>query len=75
VDKNLTYKDLPALDSKLTLPEGWKYRTKVLDQDLAINGINAYGKPNQWVVTQDSLQNTYSACWRSGNQTSCNHQP
>jgi hypothetical protein len=75
VDKNLTYKDLPTLGSKLALPAGWRYRTKVLDQDLAINGITADVKPNQWVVTQDSLQNTYSACWKSGSQSSCNIQP
>jgi hypothetical protein len=71
VDKSLTYKDLPTLGRKLKLPAGWKYRTKALDQDLAINGING----TEWRVTQDDLQNTYSACWKSGDQTACNFQP
>lgn len=71
VDQNLTYKDLPTLGDKLQLPAGWKYRTEVLTQNLTINGING----TKWRVTQDNLQNTYSGCWKSGNQTSCNFQP
>ena len=75
VDKNQTMADLPNLGSKLKLPEGWKFRTKVLDQNLTVNGITADGKDNQWRVTQDDLINTYSACWESGGQSSCNYRP
>jgi hypothetical protein len=71
VDPNLTLKDLLNIGPKLNLPAGWKYRTEVLKRDLTINGING----TEWHVTQDALQNKYSACWISGNQTSCNFQP
>jgi len=75
VDKNQTMADLPNLGSKLKLPEGWKFITKVLDQNLTVNGITVDGQDNQWRVTQDDLINTYSACWDSGNQSSCNYRP
>jgi hypothetical protein len=75
VDKNQTYEDLPNLGSKLKLPEGWHFRTVVLDKDLTVNGITVDGKANQWRVTQDDLINTYSACWCSNGQCSCNYQP
>jgi hypothetical protein len=75
VDKNQTMADLPNLGSKLKLPEGWKFRTVVLTKNLTVNGITADGKDNQWRVTQDDLINTYSACWDSGNQSSCNYRP
>jgi hypothetical protein len=75
VDKNQTYADLPNLGSKLSLPQGWSFRSKVLDQDLTVNGITVDGQPNQWRVTQDDLINTYSACWEYGGQSSCNYRP
>ena len=40
VDPNLSYESLKTLDKKLKLPPGWKYRVKVLDQDLAVGAIN-----------------------------------
>lgn len=72
IDPNLTYEQLPTLGEKLKLPAGWKYRTKTLDQNLTVNGIQP---GNKWRVTQDELRNTYSACWESGGQKSCNYQP
>ena len=75
VEKNQKYEDLQNLGSKLKLPQGWSFRTKVLDQDLTVNGITVDGQPNQWRVTQDDLINTYSACWESGGQSSCNYRP
>jgi hypothetical protein len=75
VDQNQTMADLPNLGSTLKLPAGWKFRTKTLDQDLTIDGIPEDGKDNQWKVIQDDLRNTYSACWKSGDQTACNFQP
>ncbi|MCU0630790.1 MAG: hypothetical protein MUF37_06535 [Methanoregulaceae archaeon] len=75
VDKNLTYEDLPNLGSRLNLPEGWSYRTKILEKDLTVNGLTCDGKPNQWTVTQDEFINSYSACWECGGQSSCNYRP
>jgi hypothetical protein len=75
VDPDQTYEDLNTLGERLNLPEGWSYRVEVLDQDLEINGITADGKDNQWRVTQDDLVNTYSACWESDGQSSCNYRP
>lgn len=49
----LTMNDLPDLNKQLTLPKGWVYRSRVLDQNLSLiaNGI-AY-------VIQDNLSNSY----------------
>ena len=66
VDPKLTYDDLPNLGSKLKLPPGWKYRTKVLDQDLTIRAVNGVAH-----ITQDELQNTYDACF----ETACTFKP
>ncbi len=66
VDPKLTYDDLANLGSKLKLPPGWKYRVKVLDQDLTILAVNGVAH-----ITQDELQNTYDACF----STACTFQP
>ena len=71
VNPNQTESDLVNLGTTLKLPSGWKFRTKVLDQDMAVNGITCDGKTNQWRVVQDDLVNTYSACWQCGGQSSC----
>lgn len=73
VDKNLTYNDLQTLDNKLKLPLGWEYRVEVLSENLTMDGVGANG--TDWQVTQDNLQNTYSACLVRDNQTTCNIQP
>lgn len=65
----------PAIQSKLTLPEGWKWRTITAPKDLTINGLTENGKTNQWKVIQDNLGDSYSACWTTGGQSSCNYQP
>jgi len=70
VDPNLTYADLPNLGSKLKLPPGWKYRVKVIDQDLTIKAIN--GKAH---ITQDELQNTYDACFEQDGKKACSIKP
>ena len=75
VDPNQTYDDLYNLGSTLKLPDGWKFRSKVLTQDLSVNGVTVDGVPNQWRVTQDNLVNTYSACWEYQGQSSCNYRP
>jgi hypothetical protein len=66
VDPNLTYEDLQTLDKKLNLPAGWKYRTKVLDQDLTIKAVNGHAR-----IVQDDLENTYDACF----DTACSYKP
>jgi len=69
------YEDLAKLGDRLKLPEGWSFRSKILDQDLTINGITADGKANQWIVTQDAFVDSYSACWEADGQSSCNYRP
>ncbi len=52
-DKNLTIDDLASLGSRLSLPEGWTYSTRTLDEDyeLVTTGL-AY-------VINDDLYNSY----------------
>lgn len=73
VDESLTYDGLETLDTRLELPEGWSYRVEVLDENLTMNGVGTDG--TDWQITQDSLQNTYSACLVKDGQTTCNFQP
>jgi hypothetical protein len=49
----LSVKDLATLGNQLKLPSGWKYQSRILDQDLSLvaNGL-AY-------VLQDNLSNSY----------------
>ena len=70
VDPTLSYDDLQTLDKKLNLPEGWKYRVKVLDQDFGVGAINGHAR-----VTQDNLENTYNACFEMDGQKNCTYQP
>ena len=63
VDPTLTYADLPTLDKKLKLPAGWKYRVKVLEQDLTIHAINGVAR-----IVQDDLEGTYNACFEEDGQ-------
>ncbi len=66
VDPNLTYDALAGLGSKLKLPPGWKFRVKVLDEDLAIRAVNGIAH-----IMQDDLENTYDLCGGG----SSNYQP
>jgi hypothetical protein len=70
VDKNLSYDDLMTLDTKLKLSPGWKYRVKVLDQDLGIGAIDGLAN-----VTQDDRENTHNACFEADNKTNCTYKP
>jgi hypothetical protein len=65
----------PNIGSMLTLPSGWTWRTETLTNDLTINGIPENGTTNQWKVVQDGLGDSYSACWTTDGQSSCNYQP
>ncbi len=57
VDPNLTYDALASLGSKLKLPPGWKFRVKVLDEDLTIRAVNGIAH-----IMQDDLENIYDLC-------------
>jgi len=54
VDPNQTYESLKDLGGRLKLPEGWKFRAVVLEQDLVLTPDNGAVK-----ITQDDLGNTY----------------
>ncbi len=70
VNKGETAANLKDLGSQFKqLPPGWKFRVKVLDQDLVI----APKKPPYYgYVTQDEFLNTYQAC---GYDDTCNFVP
>jgi hypothetical protein len=66
VDPNLSYADLQTLEEKLKPAPGWKYRVKVLDQDLTIRAVNGNAR-----IVQDDMENTYDACF----ETACSYKP
>ena len=70
VDKNLSYEDLKTLNTKLKLPPGWKYRAKVLDEDLGVSAIDGLAH-----VLQDDLENTYNSCFDANGQKNCTYKP
>ena len=55
VDPNLSRADLPGLASRLKLPEGWAYESRVLTEELRIDTTSRAAQ-----VTQDDLTNSYS---------------
>ncbi len=54
IDDTLNEATLPALGERLLLPEGWTYRTRILDADYVV--VDQEGIAT---VVQDELQNTY----------------
>jgi len=70
VDPKLTFEDLKTLDTKLKLAPGWKYRVKVLDQDLGIGAIDGVAR-----IVQDDLEGTYNACFEADSKKSCTYKP
>ena len=56
-DPNLKYDSLKDLGNRLKLPPGWKFRVKVLDQDLTIRAVDGIAH-----ILQDDLQDTYDLC-------------
>jgi len=54
IDKTLKMEDLPNLGSRLKLPDGWIYRTRVLDADLRVEGIDGVVE-----VMTDDFGNAY----------------
>ena len=57
VDEALSYEDLETLDDRLSLPDGWRYRVRMLEEDLDVQAIGTA------TVLQDEFQNTYQ--WRA----------
>ena len=55
VDPTLTEDQLPALGSRLNLPEGWTFRTRILDEELIVDTTATIA-----TVLQDELENTYT---------------
>lgn len=66
VDPTLGYDDLAKLGDKLKPAEGWKFRVKVLEQDLTIVAVD--GKAH---LVQDELENSYDGC----SPGACSFQP
>lgn len=54
-DPGLSLDDLPGLAARLTLPEGWRYRTRTLDRPLRVDTTTEKAS-----VLQDDLANSYS---------------
>lgn len=55
VDPALSYDDLPALAERLTLPEGWTFRTRTPETELRVDTSSQAAQ-----VLQDDLTNSYS---------------
>jgi len=55
VDPTLTEDALPGLGARLALPEGWSYRTRVLEEELVVDTSASLA-----TVVQDELENTYT---------------
>ncbi len=55
VDPTLTEEALVTLGDRLDLPDGWSYRTRVLDEELVVDTSASLA-----TVIQDELENTYT---------------
>jgi hypothetical protein len=53
-DPNQKFEDLKDLGSRLKLPEGWKFRSIILEQDLIFMSDKGWAQ-----ITQDDFGNTY----------------
>jgi hypothetical protein len=51
-DPNNTIENLPTLGDRLTLPEGWTYRTRTLEEDLVLSSSYDADPPNTIVLDQ-----------------------
>jgi len=55
VDPTLTEAALGALGERLALPDGWSFRTRILDEELIVDTSATIA-----TVVQDELENTYT---------------
>jgi hypothetical protein len=60
-DPTLVESDLAGLSSRLTLPEGWTYRARTLDEALRVDTTTVVAQ-----VLQDDLGNSYSRVTAAG---------
>jgi hypothetical protein len=57
IDPNNSIENLPTLGERLTLPEGWKFRSRVLDKDMILTSTVDSEPPNTIVL--DELVGNY----------------
>ena len=55
VDAQITEESLPTLGAQLSLPAGWSYRSRVLDNELVIDTTATLA-----TVVQDEFENSYT---------------
>jgi len=55
VDPTLTEANLAGLGERLAMPEGWSFRTRILDDELVVDTTATIA-----TVLQDELENTYT---------------
>ena len=55
MDPTITLESLESLGEKLSMPEGWTYRTRVLDEELVVDTSDHLA-----TVLQDELENSYT---------------
>ena len=55
VDPNMSEESLTTLGERLALPEGWSYRTRVLESELVVDTSASLA-----TVVQDEFENTYT---------------
>jgi hypothetical protein len=55
IDQNMTEESLANLGERLALPEGWSYRTRVLETELVVDTSETLA-----TVVQDEFENTYT---------------
>jgi hypothetical protein len=55
VDQTLTEAGLAGLGKRLALPEGWTFRSRILDDELVVDTMVTIA-----IVLQDELENTYT---------------
>jgi hypothetical protein len=55
VDPSMSEASLTSLGSRLALPEGWTFRSRVLDEELAVDTTSTVA-----TVLQDEFENSYT---------------
>lgn len=55
VDPNMSEESLTSLGGRLALPEGWSYRTRILESELVVDTSTSLA-----TVVQDEFENTYT---------------
>ncbi len=55
VDATMSQESLPALGERLTMPNGWAYRTRALEHELVIDTTTSLA-----TVLQDEFENSYT---------------